>query len=142
MAVSVDQASLEYYLILSALAGHDFKNRTGHLENKPVRHINFFKKFAELQVLMLQHNAGLTSSHPYASEPFSWPFLLSGISFWTDNETKQQIYLMGNVVGWWLCVGGMSIWCGIMLADALSRRRGIHPIEDRELLLHCASLLC
>jgi dolichyl-phosphate-mannose-protein mannosyltransferase len=91
---------------------------------------------------MLQHNAGLTSSHPYASEPFSWPFLLSGISFWTDNETKQQIYLMGNVVGWWLCVGGMSIWCGIMLADALSRRRGIHPIEDRELPLHCAPLLC
>ncbi|KAI5451339.1 Dolichyl-phosphate-mannose--protein mannosyltransferase 4 [Naganishia albida] len=110
--------------------GHDFKNRTGHIENKPVRHVNFFKKFIELQVLMLQHNAGLTSSHPYASEPFGWPFLLGGISFWTDNDTRQQIYLMGNVVGWWLCVGSMSIWGGIMLADALSRRRGVYPIED------------
>ncbi|KAJ9118652.1 hypothetical protein QFC22_003872 [Naganishia vaughanmartiniae] len=116
--------------IISRSAGHDFKNRTAHVADKPVRHVNFFKKFFELQVLMLQHNAGLTSSHPYASEPFGWPFLLSGISFWTDNETSQQIYLMGNVAGWWICVAGMSVWCGIMLADALSRRRGIHPIED------------
>ncbi|KAJ9110674.1 hypothetical protein QFC19_001503 [Naganishia cerealis] len=116
--------------ILADGTGHDFKNRTGHLEDSPVRHVNFFKKFFELQVLMLQHNAGLTSSHPYASEPFGWPFLLSGISFWTDNETRQQIYLMGNVAGWWICVASMSVWGGIMLADALSRRRGTYPIED------------
>ncbi len=81
---------------------------------------------------MIQHNAGLTASHPYASGPFNWPFDLSGISFWTHNTDKQQIYLIGNVASWWLCVIGMSIWVGIVGADALARRRGLEPIEDRE----------
>jgi dolichyl-phosphate-mannose-protein mannosyltransferase len=99
---------------------------------RPLKSRNFFKKFFELQVLMLQHNAGLTDSHPYATGPINWPFLLSGISFWTGKaEDRQQIYLYGNIVGWWFCVGTLSIFVGIFLADAIARRRGIQPIEDR-----------
>lgn len=92
--------------------------------------MNFFKKFGELQLLMLQHNAGLTASHPYASSPINWPFLLSGISFWTENESQKQIYLIGNVVGWWTCVIALSIYVGILGADLLARRRGLDPIPD------------
>lgn len=95
--------------------------------------MNFFRKFGELQLLMVQHNAGLTASHPYASAPINWPFLLSGISFWTDNEAKKQIYLIGNLVGWWSCAVALSIFIGILGADLLARRRGMDPIPDREL---------
>ena len=94
--------------------------------------MNFFRKFGELQLLMLQHNAGLTASHPYASGPINWPFLLSGISFWTETETRKQIYMVGNVIGWWFCVMALSIFLGVLGADQLARRRGIVPIPDRK----------
>ncbi len=125
--------SLQMFLLTSVGAGgHDFRNRTVHVEDKPQKHVNFFKKFAELQILMLQHNAGLTASHPYASGPFNWPFVLGGISFWTHNEDKRQIYMIGNVASWWICVIGLSVFTGVMAADTIARRRGLDPIEDRK----------
>lgn len=99
----------------------------GHKEPKSM---NFFKKFAELQLLMIQHNAGLTASHPYASGPINWPFLLGGISFWTQSDGQKQIYLIGNLVSWWTCVVGLAVFIGILGADLLARRRGIDPIPD------------
>jgi dolichyl-phosphate-mannose--protein O-mannosyl transferase len=102
--------------------------------HKEPKSINFFKKFIELQILMLQHNAGLTASHPYASGPFNWPFLVSGISFWTQNEGQKQIYLIGNIAGWWTCVIGVSVFIGILGADLLARRRGVDPIPECTLL--------
>jgi dolichyl-phosphate-mannose-protein mannosyltransferase len=94
--------------------------------------MNFFRKFGELQLLMLQHNAGLTGAHPYASTPINWPFSLTGISFWTENDPQKQIYLVGNLVGWWACVVGLSIYVGILGADLIARRRGMDPIADRK----------
>lgn len=80
---------------------------------------------------MLSHNAGLTDSHPYASGPINWPFLLSGISFWTGKtENKEQVYLIGNPVSWWLCVMALSVFLGIMGADQLAKRRGLSPIAE------------
>ncbi|KDR80748.1 hypothetical protein GALMADRAFT_222348 [Galerina marginata CBS 339.88] len=102
-------------------------------EKKPAKvpkSMNFFRKFGELQLLMVQHNAGLTASHPYASNPINWPFLLSGISFWTENDAKKQIYLIGNIIGWWTCTVALSIYIGILGADLLARRRGMDPIPD------------
>lgn len=81
---------------------------------------------------MLKHNAGLTNSHPYASTPIEWPFQLKGISFWTNNDAQQQIYMIGNVFGAWGSVAALSIFAGIWGADQLSRRRGQEPIEDRK----------
>ncbi|THU87976.1 glycosyltransferase family 39 protein, partial [Dendrothele bispora CBS 962.96] len=97
---------------------------------KAPKKMNFFKKFAELQLLMMQHNAGLTASHPYASGPINWPFLLSGISFWTESDTQKQIYLIGNLIGWWTCVVALSIYVGILGADLLARRRNHEPIPE------------
>lgn len=90
---------------------------------------------------MLQHNAGLTASHPYASQPFDWPFVLGGISFWTENEQKKQIYLIGNVASWWICVLGMSVFVGVIGADTLARRRGIDPIPERACICRLAFTL-
>lgn len=98
----------------------------------------FLRKFAELQLLMLQHNAGLTASHPYASSPINWPFLLTGISFWTEADSKKQIYFIGNIIGWWVCTVALSIYVGIIGADLLARRRAMDPIPDREWFLFCA----
>lgn len=112
--------------------------------HKDPKSINFFKKFGELQLLMLQHNAGLTASHPYASGPFNWPFLVSGISFWTQNDGQKQIYLIGNLVGWWTCVIGVSVFIGILGADLLARRRGVEPIPECTLMFssyHCTQYL-
>jgi dolichyl-phosphate-mannose-protein mannosyltransferase len=81
---------------------------------------------------MLQHNAGLTASHPYASQPIEWPFCLSGVSFWTDGATNQQIYMIGNLLDWWVCAVAVSIFVGVIGADMLARRRGLDPIEDGE----------
>jgi hypothetical protein len=95
---------------------------------KTPKPLGFFRKYFELQLLMMQHNAGLTASHPYASAPINWPFLLTGISFWTQNEGQKQIYLIGNIVGWWACALALSLFVGIIGADLLAKRRGIHPI--------------
>ncbi len=118
--------------ILADGTGNDFRNRTVHIEPKSVKKRSFIKKFVELQILILQHNAGLTASHPYASGPVEWPFCLSGISFWTDNAANQQIYMIGNLLGWWVCAVALSVYVGIIGADMLARRRGMDPIENGE----------
>lgn len=82
---------------------------------------------------MIQHNAGLTDSHPYASGPINWPFLLSGISFWTSpGSEREQIYMIGNVVDWWFCVLALSVFVGILGAEQIARRRGIQAVPERE----------
>lgn len=110
--------------------GIDFRNRTAQVEPKTPAKMNFFKKWFELQILMLQHNSGLSSSHPYASTPIEWPFCLNGVSFWTENEQQQQIYMVGNLLDWWICSIALSIFIGVVGADLLARRRGVEPIEE------------
>jgi dolichyl-phosphate-mannose-protein mannosyltransferase len=115
----------------TALTTRDTAESEGVTEKKKKpKSLSFIRKFGELQLLMLQHNAGLTASHPYASSPLNWPFLLSGISFWTENDKKEQMYLIGNVVGWWSCVMAISVFVGIIVADLLARRRAIYPIPN------------
>ncbi|KAI0923934.1 hypothetical protein AcW1_006746 [Taiwanofungus camphoratus] len=128
---NVNEKSNIWYVddIVDEETGDDIQQRTNVAPKEPKR-MSFFKKFAELQLLMLQHNAGLTASHPYASSPINWPFLLSGISFWTENTEQKQIYLIGNVVGWWACAIALSVYIGILGADLLARRRDICPIAD------------
>ncbi|KAK4686015.1 hypothetical protein P7C73_g4117, partial [Tremellales sp. Uapishka_1] len=128
---ALDRSTLWYANdIIADGTGNDFKNRTTHVEPKKTKKRAFIKKFVELQILMLQHNAGLTASHPYASSPIEWPFDLSGISFWTDGTTNQQIYMIGNILGWWTTAVSLSVFVGILAADMLARRRGMDPIED------------
>jgi len=101
-------------------------------EPRKVGSMPFFKKYLELQRAMFYHNNALTSSHPYASAPIQWPFLLRGVSFWTDNETREQIYFLGNPLGWWLCSSLLAVFAGIIGADQLSLRRGIDAMDRRK----------
>jgi dolichyl-phosphate-mannose-protein mannosyltransferase len=102
--------------------------------NKPEREIKslpFLRKWFELQRAMFYHNNKLTSSHPYSSHPYQWPFLLRGVSFWTQNETRQQIYFLGNPFGWWLSSSLLAVFAGIIAADQVSLRRGIDALDRR-----------
>ena len=101
-------------------------------EEKKVKSMPFLKKYLELQRAMFYHNNALTSSHPYASFPIQWPFLLRGVSFWTENDTRQQIYFLGNPVGWWLASSILAVFAGILGADQLSLRRGVDALDKRE----------
>lgn len=101
-------------------------------EEKQIKRVPFLKKYFELQRAMFFHNNALTSSHPYASQPISWPFLLRGVSFWTDNDTRQQIYFLGNPVGWWLAGSLLAVFAGIIGADQLALRRGMDALDKRK----------
>lgn len=105
-------------------------------EERKVESMPFIRKWAELQRAMFFHNNALTSEHPYASEPFQWPFLLRGVSFWTKNDTREQIYFLGNPIGWWLASSLLSVFVGIVGADQLSLRRGIDAVEESEFQFH------
>ncbi|EAQ92540.1 conserved hypothetical protein [Chaetomium globosum CBS 148.51] len=98
---------------------------------KKVKSLPFLRKWFELQRSMFWHNNQLTASHPYASLPFQWPFLLRGVSFWTQNDTRQQIYFLGNPIGWWIASSVLAIYAGIVLADQFSLRRGIDALDHR-----------
>ncbi|CAG8457563.1 10972_t:CDS:10 [Ambispora gerdemannii] len=107
------------------------KNVTEDVQpKKPTRELAFLRKFVELQRLMISHNSGLTKPHPYSTGPINWPFLVRGISFWTKDSTREQIYLLGNPFTWWIGVGALAVFVGVTAADAVSRRRGILPIID------------
>lgn len=108
----------------------DVLERTEATPPREPKPMNFFKKFIELQMLMLHHNAGLTASHPYASDPINWPFVISGISFWTSSTDQRQIYMVGNLLGWWTCTLAMSVFIGMMGAVILARRRGVEAIPE------------
>ena len=103
-------------------------------KERKVKSLPFLKKWFELQRAMFYHNNALTSSHPYASEPFVWPFLLRGVSFWTHNDTRQQIYFLGNPLGWWLASSLLAVYVGIIAADQLSLRRGVDALDTRRSL--------
>ncbi|ORZ25921.1 Dolichyl-phosphate-mannose-protein mannosyltransferase-domain-containing protein [Absidia repens] len=107
------------------------KNATEINMNKKqeIKSMLFLRKFLELQGRMLSHNAGLTKPHPYQSTPISWPFLVRGISYWSKNDTREQIYMTGNLIGWYLGIGSVAVYAGILLADTLARHRGIEPID-------------
>lgn len=104
-------------------------------EPKKVKRLPFLTKYIELQRAMFYHNNALTSSHPYASQPYQWPFLLRGVSFWTQESTKQQIYFLGNPIGYWITAALLAVLAGIMGADQLSLRRGVDALDRREFSL-------
>ena len=102
-------------------------------QTKKVKSLPFLRKYFELQRAMFYHNNALTSSHPYASHPIQWPFLLRGVSFWTHQDTRSQIYFLGNPMGWWIASSILAVFAGIIGADQLSLRRGIDSLDERKL---------
>lgn len=128
---NLQQSSNVWYVDdIPSLPVEDERNKK---EVKKVKHLSFLRKWVELQRAMFHHNNALTSSHPYASQPISWPFLLRGVSFWTHNDTREQIYFVGNPLGWWLASSLLAVFVGILGADQLALRRGMDALDNRKL---------
>lgn len=126
---NVQQSSNVWYVDdIPSLPIEDERNKK---EPKQVKRLSFLRKWVELQRAMFYHNNALTSSHPYASQPVSWPFLLRGVSFWTHNDTREQIYFLGNPIGWWLASSLLAVFAGIIGADQLALRRGMDALDER-----------
>ncbi|KAH3666158.1 hypothetical protein OGAPHI_004347 [Ogataea philodendri] len=98
---------------------------------KQVKSLPFLTKWWELQLQMFEQNNKLSASHPFASMPESWPMSLSGVSFWTKTDTREQIYFIGNLFGWWLEVALLVCYGGVLLADQLTRRREIYVLNNK-----------
>ncbi|KAJ2197273.1 Dolichyl-phosphate-mannose--protein mannosyltransferase 4 [Coemansia sp. RSA 520] len=96
---------------------------------KKIVKMGFLAKFAELQGLMFRHNNALTTVHPFQSTPLTWPFMVRGISFWTDKDSRRQIYLMGNPVGWWISDVALLMYGGTMVMIALLTRRNVEVVD-------------
>ncbi|KAH8732906.1 Dolichyl-phosphate-mannose-protein mannosyltransferase-domain-containing protein [Phaeosphaeriaceae sp. PMI808] len=126
---NVQQSSNVWYVDdIPSLPAEDPRNKK---EARQVKSLGFLRKWIELQRAMFYHNNALTSSHPYASQPISWPFLLRGVSFWTHNDTREQIYFLGNPIGWWLASSLLAVFAGIIGADQLALRRGMDALDER-----------
>ncbi|CCE91622.1 dolichyl-phosphate-mannose-protein mannosyltransferase TDEL_0D00380 [Torulaspora delbrueckii] len=95
---------------------------------KEIKQLSFFTKWSELQRLMFEHNNKLSSEHPFASQPYSWPGSLSGVSFWTNDAERKQIYFIGNIIGWWLQVISLGIYVGIIITDLVTRKRAYYAL--------------
>lgn len=98
---------------------------------KEVKKLPFLKKWLELQGLMFVHNNQLSSEHPFASQPDSWPLAWSGVSFWNDNDARRQIFFIGNVVGFWIQVAFLMLYVLFVFVDQVTRRRRVHLFNER-----------
>ncbi|ODQ64120.1 PMT-domain-containing protein [Nadsonia fulvescens var. elongata DSM 6958] len=98
---------------------------------KEPKSMPFLKKYFELQKQMFAKNNALTNSHPYASTPITWPFLVRGVSFWANQTDREQIYFIGNYFGWWLEIAAIMFFVGIIVLDQLTRRRNNNVLGNR-----------
>ncbi|QPG73606.1 hypothetical protein FOA43_000918 [Brettanomyces nanus] len=98
---------------------------------KKIKTMSFLKKWWQLQLTMFSQNNKLSADHPFASQPQEWPMCMSGVSFWTNNDKRQQIFFFGNIPGWWMECILMSAFMAIIIVDQITCRRGVHILRDR-----------
>ncbi|XP_030569577.1 protein O-mannosyltransferase 1, partial [Drosophila novamexicana] len=84
--------------------------------------LSFWAKLLELQTKMFWH-AKQVQSHMYSSQPHEWPLLDKGIAYWLDDSSSAQIYLLGNVLIWYMASAGLFIYAALLVFYALRRRR-------------------
>lgn len=96
---------------------------------KVVKKLPFFTKWIELQKSMFEQNNKLSADHPFASQPQSWPGSLSGVSFWTNDSERRQIFFTGNIIGFWFEIISLCVFVGIILTDLITRQRGYYALN-------------
>lgn len=60
---------------------------------------DFFADLIELHHKMYNASATLTTTHPDASSPWSWPLMTKPIFYWAG--PGRSLYFIGNPVVWW-----------------------------------------
>ena len=105
--------------------------RSNATVGRTAKTMSFFQKWYELQGLMFEYNGYINDKHPYESRPWQWPFSLGGVSFWESDKTRQQIFFLGNIPGWWIASSLLAVFVIVVVVDQLFLGRGIHLIQDR-----------
>ncbi len=77
-----------------------------YVKDNSIKPANLLQKFVELNIEMYSANATLTTSHPYSSPWYSWPFMVRPIYYWyqagtTTTDSSSRIYYLGNPIIWW-----------------------------------------
>ncbi|MCJ1437069.1 hypothetical protein MMC27_006454 [Xylographa pallens] len=96
--------------------------------------LSFFQKWIELQGLMFEYNGILgfqDPKHPYESRPWQWPLSLGGVNFWESDATRQQIYFVGNIAGWWIASSALVVFVSVVIVDRLFLGRAMNLLHDR-----------
>lgn len=61
---------------------------------------NIVARFIEFNRVNYYSNVkGITSGHPYASQFYTWPFMIRSVFYWVNGDAR--IYLLGNPIIWW-----------------------------------------
>lgn len=102
-------------------------------EKNKTMSVSFLSKFVEQQRLMLEHNARLTDEHPFQSNPITWPFVLRGVSYWSDKKALKQVYLLPNIFGWYLTNLALMGYVALMIMELLCHQRDIQLIDPHVL---------
>lgn len=82
---------------------------------------NFWVDLRELHVKMYNASATLTTAHPDASSPWSWPAMTKPIFYWAG--PGKSLYFVGNPVVWW----GMSL---LLLWNAFQQLRNLYTFKN------------
>ncbi len=89
------------------------------------RSLPFVEKFIEIHHLMLKELFFQTDDILYPVSPISWPFVREGESFWENRREKKEIYLVGNIVTWWLAITGIMLYAVLFIIDRACLQRDV-----------------
>ncbi|VVT55331.1 uncharacterized protein SAPINGB_P004543 [Magnusiomyces paraingens] len=89
---------------------------------------SFLSKFWELNKVMWNVNAGLTSTHTWESRPESWPLLKRGINFW--GKDHDHVYLLGNAPIYWFTTALIVSYLLFKGFELLRWQRGYAPFDS------------
>lgn len=92
----------------------------------------FLEKFIESHQRMWHINKNLKEHHVYQSDPATWPLLLRGISYWSQDH--KQIYLLGNAVVWWSVTAFIGVFVLVIVAELLAWQLGNSILQDKHVL--------
>jgi len=110
-----------------AFMGQDFQaTLLGDKTNKTETHYSVWNKFIELNLAMYRYNKNITANHPFGSKWYQWPTDKKPIWYWTrsinNNEKIESIYLLGNVIIWWLALFSVIFSLFVLLSKNLRKK--------------------
>ena len=94
---------LHFYLLSNKGPGDAFFSKD-FIEGKK----NIATKFIEFnKISYLSNVRWMMTAHPYSSKPYTWPFGLKPVFYWSGGDAK--IYLAGNPAVWWASTSAVLV---------------------------------
>lgn len=104
---------------------------------------NFFEKLIEINKQLYLSQKSITTAHPSGTKWYTWPIMQRGVYLWHNNDwsardEKNELYLLGNPLIYWLGTLSIVFLMGYALWLASKRLRGRDPAvadPDKKALL-------